>query len=115
MILGFTACPNALSPKSRYNNIGGSKSDCMKLPRTDFENGFRQRQIANHGCLKLMITFRGRLFTVTCFFDAVLNSRTQGRIQSKFEGGAVGSGGAEKFSEIDDECTLYSRCREISQ
>ena len=37
----------------------------------------------------------------------------QGRIQSKFEGGAVGSRGAENFSEIDDECTLYSLCKEI--
>ena len=32
----------------------------------------------------------------------------QGRIQSNFEGGAVGSGGAEKFSEIGDECMLYT-------
>ena len=31
----------------------------------------------------------------------------QGWIQSKFEGGAVGSGGAEKFSEIGDECKPY--------
>ena len=37
----------------------------------------------------------------------------QGRIQSKFEGGAVGSEGAEIFSEIDDDCTLYSLCKEI--
>ena len=31
----------------------------------------------------------------------------QGGIQSKFEGGAVGSGGAETFSEIGDECKPY--------
>ena len=46
-----------------------------------------------------------------------LQSRTlliQGRIQSKFEGGAVGSEGAEKFfQKTDDECTLYSLCKEI--
>ena len=29
-------------------------------------------------------------------------------IQSKFEGGAVGSGMAEKFSKIGDESTLYT-------
>ena len=29
-----------------------------------------------------------------------LHQLTQGQIQSKFEGGAVGSGGAEKFSKI---------------
>ena len=33
----------------------------------------------------------------------------QGRIQSKFEGGAVFSGGAERFSEIGDECSLYTK------
>ena len=32
----------------------------------------------------------------------------QGRIQCKLEGGAVGSGGAEKFSKIGDESTLYT-------
>ena len=32
----------------------------------------------------------------------------QGRIQSKFEGGADGSRGAEKFSKIGDESTLYT-------
>ena len=36
----------------------------------------------------------------------------QGRIKSKFEGGAVSSGGAENFSEIGDECTMYSLCKE---
>ena len=34
--------------------------------------------------------------------------RKQGRIQRKLEGGAVGSGGAEKFSKIGDESTLYT-------
>ena len=33
---------------------------------------------------------------------------SQGRIQSKIEGGAVGSGSAEKFSKIGDESTLYT-------
>ena len=36
------------------------------------------------------------------------NHTEQGRINSKFEGGAVGSGGAEKFSEIGDECKPYT-------
>ena len=34
--------------------------------------------------------------------------REQGRIQSKFEGGADGSGGSEKLSEFGDEGTLYT-------
>ena len=32
----------------------------------------------------------------------------QGWIQSKLEGGAVGSGGTEKFSKIGYESTLYT-------
>ena len=36
-----------------------------------------------------------------------MQERSQGRIQSKFEGGAVGSGGAENFSKIGNESTLY--------
>ena len=32
----------------------------------------------------------------------------QRRIQNRFEGGAVGIGGAEQFSESGDECTLYT-------
>ena len=32
----------------------------------------------------------------------------QGWIQDKFEGGAVGSWGAENFSEFGDESTLYT-------
>ena len=39
-------------------------------------------------------------------------SSSQGRIQSKFEGGAVGSEGAENFSEIGDDCKMYSLCKE---
>ena len=37
----------------------------------------------------------------------------QGRIQSKFEGGAVGSGGVEKFSKISDESTLYTTISDL--
>ena len=33
---------------------------------------------------------------------------TQGRIQSKLEVGAGGSGGGEQFSKTDDESTRYT-------
>ena len=38
----------------------------------------------------------------------------QGRIQSKFHGGAVGNGGPENFSEIDDQCTLYTTISDLN-
>ena len=37
------------------------------------------------------------------------NLNKQGRIQSKFEGEAVGIGGAENFSETGDESALYTK------
>ena len=39
---------------------------------------------------------------------AVAQMPGQGGIQNKFEGGAVGSGGAEQFSEIGAASTLYT-------
>ena len=36
------------------------------------------------------------------------NRYNQGRTQSKFEGGTVGSGGAKKFSKISDKSMLYT-------
>ena len=39
---------------------------------------------------------------------AKILSHIQGQIQGKFEGGAVGGGGAVKFSEIFDEITPYT-------
>ena len=37
----------------------------------------------------------------------------QGQIQSKFEVGGVGNGGAEKFSKIGEESTLYTTISDL--
>ena len=39
---------------------------------------------------------------------------TQGQIQNKFEGGALCIPGAEKFSEIGDESSLYTTISDLN-
>ena len=55
-------------------------------------------------CLVLILN---EIFVLNLLKGTMSCQSVQGRIQSQFEGGAVGSWGAEKVSEIGQECKQF--------
>ena len=94
---------SCLGPPFLSCTLNGFES-CLDFAEANMNEDNTHTTIASNNIYELIRTTKKELVHISgCL---------QGRIQSKFEGGAVCSGGAENFSEIGDECTMYSLCKE---
>ena len=97
----FHNTQNVFAGNHRCIRTGGSRKLVFRVvEHREAEHPFLMPKIGKF-LLLLLFFLQHFVQEPPCYFDS-----TQERIQGKLEGGAVGSGGAEKFSKIGDESTL---------